>query len=315
MGPSSAGVYFDAGNGDDGVDIESSGTAGNSASIVYSSSNVIGGGAAGAGNLISRNTGYGVVIDGIGATGNIVAANFIGVGPGGGYKFGNGDPGNTAGGILINNAPDNQVGGPAAADENVISFNQGDGVDVFGSSAVGNSIASDVIGLTFDGVSALGNAQAGVDDTAPGTVIGPGNVISANYVGVLIAGASATGVVVQGNLIGTDSTGTADLGNAHQGVEINGATGVIVEGNGAGSQVISGNLVGVEIDGGTSSANLIDGNFIGTDKSGSEPLGNSNQGVLIEGSAANTIGGRGGTAQLDLGQPVGHSGRRRGRDR
>jgi hypothetical protein len=297
VGPSSSGVYFDAGNGDGGIDIESSGTPGNPASIVYSSSNVIGGAAADAGNLISRNTGYGVVIDGIGATGNIVAANFIGVGPGGGYAFGNGDPGNTEGGILINNAPENQVGGPAASDENVISFNQGDGVDVFGSSAVGNSIEFNDIGLTLDGVSALGNAQAGVDDTAPGTIIGPSNVISANYVGVLIAGASATGVIVQGNLIGTDSTGTADLGNAKQGVEINGASRVIVEGNGAGSQVISGNLVGVEIDGPVSSDNVIQGNFIGTDKTGSQPLGNSNQGVLIEGSASNTIGGLGGTAR------------------
>ena len=89
-------------------------------------------------------------------------------------------------------------------------------------------------------------------DTAPGTVIGPGNVISANLIGVLISGATATDVTVTGNLIGTDSTGEADLGNAEAGVEIENATGAIVEGNGQGSQVISGNLVGVEIDGATS---------------------------------------------------------------
>ncbi len=291
VGPSSAGVYFDAGNGGDGVDIESSGTAGDQMSIVYASSNIIGGAAAGAGNLISRNGGYGVVIDGVGATGNLVEADFIGVGPGGGYGFGNGDPGNASGGVLINNAPDNEVGGPTPGDGNVISFNQGDGVDVFGASAVGNTIESNIIGLTYDGASAIGNAQAGVDDTAPQTVIGPGNVISANMVGVLISGAGASGALVENNLIGTDITGTSDLGNARQGVEIDGASDVVVEGNGDGSQVISGNLVGVEIDGPSSSANLIAGNFIGTDKSGSANRGNSEQGVLIEGSASNTIGG------------------------
>ncbi len=291
VGPSSSNLYFDAGNGGDGVDIESSGTASNPLSIVFASSNIIGGASASAGNLISDNGGYGVVLGGAGATRNLVEADYIGVGPGGGYTFGAGDPGNLAGGILIDNAPDNQVGGPAAGDGNVISFNQGDGVDVFGASAVGNSIANNVIGLTASGTAALGNDQDGVDDTAPQTVIGPGNVISANLVGVLISGSGASGALVEGNLIGTDSSGTAGLGNVRQGVEIDGAGGVVVEGNGQGSQVISGNLVGVEIDGAASSANLIEGNFIGTDKSGSADRGNAEQGVLIEGNSANTIGG------------------------
>ncbi len=64
-------------------------------------------------------------------------------------------------------------------------------------------------------------------DTAPGTVIGPGNVISANLIGVLISGPTATNVTVIGNLIGTDSTGEADLGNAQAGVDIENATGAI----------------------------------------------------------------------------------------
>ena len=51
------------------------------------------------------------------------------------------------------------------------------------------------------------------------TVIGPGNVISGNLHGVRISGpdASAKGVVVRDNLIGTDITGTLDLGNAQRG--------------------------------------------------------------------------------------------------
>ena len=127
-----------------------------------------------------------------------------------------------------------------------------------------------------------GNDQAGVADYVPGTLIGPGNVISANLIGVLVSGASATGVVIRDNLIGTDSSGIADLGNAKDGVEIDNATGVTVLGDSQGPQVISGNLIGVEIDGSTSTGNLVEGNLIGTDKSGTADRGNSEEGVLIE---------------------------------
>ncbi len=44
---------------------------------------------------------------------------------------------------------------------------------------------NNIIGLTPAGSAVLGNDQAGVVDTSPGTVIGPGNVISANLIGVL----------------------------------------------------------------------------------------------------------------------------------
>ena len=86
-------------------------------------------------------------------------------------------------------------------------------------------------------------------DTSPQTQVGPGNVISANLVGVVISGSTIAGITVIGNLIGTDSTGEFDLGNAFEGVLIDGAGGVTIEGDGQGSQVISGNLVGVEING------------------------------------------------------------------
>ena len=150
---------------------------------------------------------------------------------------------------------------------------------------------NNIIGLTAAGTAVLGNDQAGVADTAPGTVIGPGNVISANLIGVLISGATATDVTVIGNLIGTDSTGEADLGNAQAGVDIESATGVIVEGNGQGSQVISGNLVGVEINGSSSTGNLVEGNFIGIDKAGRPTGATPSEGVLIEGASDNTVGG------------------------
>ena len=113
VGPSSSGLYFPAGNGAEGVLIESSGTAADPASIVYASSNIIGGAVAGAGNLISANHELTAsTLRASGATRNLVEANYIGLAPGGGYVFGNGQPGNLADGVWIDDAPDNQVGGP-----------------------------------------------------------------------------------------------------------------------------------------------------------------------------------------------------------
>jgi Calx-beta domain len=291
VGPSLSGLYFQAGNGSDGVAILSSGTASNPSSIVYSSSNVIGGAVPGSGNVISANHGYGVHISGAGATRNLIEANLIGAAPGGGYIFGNARPGNSADGVRIEDAPYNQVGGLAAADGNVISSNQGAGVYLTGASAIGNAIENDIIGLTAAGTAVLPNNQAGVAVYSPGTLIGPGNVISANLIGIFISGAQATGVIVRDNLIGTDSTGTADLGNTQCGIQIDNSSGNSIEGDSQGVQVISGNLIGIEIDGQASTQNLIQGNLIGTDKSGTADRGNSHEGILIQNSGGNTLGG------------------------
>ena len=218
IGPSSNGLYFPDGNGADGVWIQSSGTASDPSGIVYSSSNVIGGAVPGSGNVISLNDGYGVHLSGVGATRNLVEANYIGVAPGGGQVFGTPNPGNSLDGVRIDDAPDNQVGGLVSTDGNVISSNFGAGVYVTGADAIGNTVENNIIGLTAagsagTGVAALGNAGPGVADYSPDTMIGPGNVISANLLGVLISGSTATGTTVRDNLIGTDSSGTADLGN------------------------------------------------------------------------------------------------------
>jgi len=285
MGPSTNGLYYKRGNGAEGV-------------VVLGSSDQIGGPTSAAGNLISGNGSHGIRISGPVATRTIVAANIIGLGPGGGYAFGTGNPGNgdAGDGVIIENSALNQIGGPTSAWGNVISSNFGAGVSITGITSTGNTILNNLIGVTADGSAAKGNAQEGVADGSPGTVIGPGNVISGNLLGVLISGPNATGVEVQGNLIGTNSTGTLDLGNAEEGVLIDNASGNTVTGNANGSQVISGNLVGVAITSSSStlppsSLNLVAGNFIGSDESGLNPLPNSQQGVLIDSANGNTIGG------------------------
>ena len=84
------------------------------------------------------------------ATRNLVEANYIAVSrPAWRIRlFGSGNPGNEADGVWLDDAPDNQVGGLASSDGNVISSNQGDGVDVTGNDAVGTTVLNNVIGLT-----------------------------------------------------------------------------------------------------------------------------------------------------------------------
>ena len=123
-----------------------------------------------------------------------------------------------------------------------------------------------------------------------------GNVISANgNWGVWISGAGVSGVVVEGNKIGTDVSGTVALGNVYSGIQIDsGALDNTIGGtvDGAGN-VISGNAdFGIEFSG--TSNNLVINNTIGMTADLSGGLGNGVNGINIEnGSTANTIGGTG----------------------
>ena len=58
-------------------------------------------------------------------------------------------------------------------------------------------------------------------DLIGGDAAGASNVVSGNdRIGVYIVGSDATGNQVKGNLIGTDSSGIADVGNTLDGVVI-----------------------------------------------------------------------------------------------
>ena len=97
---------------------------------------------------------------------------------------------------------------------------------------------------------------------------------------------------IEGNFIGTDPTGMADLGNGAYGVGISGASQVTVGGGSPDARnLISGNdRNGVDISG-DGSQNLVQGNYIGTTRAGAGALGNSNWGVFIAGVSDNIVGG------------------------
>ena len=84
------------------------------------------------------------------------------------------------------------------------------------------------------------------------------------------------GSIIQGNLIGTDVTGTKKLGNAGDGMDINSQDGTdpgtIIGGTAAHRNIVSSNGGNGIVDVGFS--DVIQGNLIGTDITGTLNFGN-----------------------------------------
>jgi hypothetical protein len=172
------------------------------------------------------------------------------------------------------------------------------GIELDGSGATGNKVVGNFIGTDPSGTQKLGNylgiLSAGSNNTVGGTTAAERNVVSGNILdGVRIYGPNAMGNKVAGNYIGTDLSGTKDLGNSNKGVYIYEAKNNTVGGATAGERnVISGNNSdGVRIIGSGASGNKVAGNYVGTDKNGTAALGNGGDGVYIKGAPNNTVGG------------------------
>jgi titin len=276
------------------IGVDATGTAAlpniNGVSISDASDNLIGGDILGERNVISANEFYGVYIGISDATGNVVSGNYIGVDATGTAALPNGDQG-----IQILAASNNLIGGDTPGERNVISGNDGNGIDIAAPSTSGNVVSGNYIGVDATGAAALPNNENGVyvhgnpDNLIGGDTPGERNVISGNGKnGVRITG--APGNVVSGNYIGVDATGAAALPNNENGVEVSGSNSLIGGDTPGERNVISANASGgVRI---TSSGNVVSGNYIGVDASGTADLGNVSHGILLsEGAQDNTIGG------------------------
>jgi hypothetical protein len=200
---------------------------------------------------------------------------------------------------------------------------QHDGIDVCTN---GNLIVGNFIGTSTGGGMALPNGMGGTGGiifgfcgtpancTIGGTTPDARNLISGNIGNGISFG--GTGNVVQGNLIGTNITGTLALGNTGPGVELNGSNELIGGTTVDARNIISGNNRGVDIGGGDS--NTVQGNFIGTDVTGTIALSNPNLGLNLNSGVSNTliggltttpgmppgnlISGNSGNGGVDLGQ-------------
>jgi hypothetical protein len=285
----------------------------NGTGIVVGSNNTIGGmtttPGAGAGNVISGNTGFGIQL----GNQNLVAGNVIGTTATGLAALGN------SGGILGGSY--NTIGGTTPGARNIISGNTSGGIADPGVSISGpyNLIEGNYIGTDITGTTLLGNPGGGIVisssyNTIGGTTAAARNTISngfaGNPIGIAQGGGQppVLGNMVQGNYIGTDVTGTQALPNETGIVLTGGVYDTLIGGTVPGaSNVISGNnnesliiLQGEDTaaqeagDTDIPTNTLIQGNFIGTDKSGAMLLGdhgNAETGIYIVDANNTTIGG------------------------
>jgi len=206
--------------------------------------------------------------------------------------------GSTVCGLVINHFSAEAI--VLQSDSNTIEGNY-IGTDVAGTAVLGNNV-----GVTVQGSN---NVIGGATGTTPGgAYTGVCNVISGNvnsgvHIGTLFVSVIADNNVVQGNYIGTDVTGTIDLGNGNAGVVLLGNSSSSVSGNLIGGttpaarNIISANKnggVGIAGLGGstTTTNNMVQGNYIGTDVTGTAALGNNNIGVgIVDGASNNMVGG------------------------
>lgn len=153
-------------------------------------------------------------------------------------------------------------------------------------------IGTDPAGLVarpnvFEGIAVVGSAGARIG----GSTAASRNVISGNNGAGITITTSSTETLVMGNYIGTNASGTAAIPNVGDGIFIEQSSGTVVGGaSPAEGNLISGNTalgVGVFTD---CTLTRIQGNVIGETIGGAR-LGNGADGVYMQGSSGNLVGG------------------------
>jgi parallel beta-helix repeat protein len=255
--------------------------------------NTIGGTIAGAGNLISGNSWEGIALFDTGTSNHLFQGNRIGTNAEGTTAIPN-----SSGVWLSRGTSANTIGGATAGASNLISGNTNVGILIHDSDD--NTVLGNRIGTDADGLAAIPNNVIGLrlnqgasGNTIGGGAAGEGNLISGNgNTGLDLFDAGTSYNRIQGNLIGTDATGTGRLGNAVWGVYLAaGASDNTIGGLTPGL----GNVVSASGDGGiglrdaATVRNVIAGNAIGTDAARILDLGNTSVGIFLENASDNLI--------------------------
>ncbi len=235
--------------------------------------------------------GYGIALDNLGN--NVIEGNYIGTDASGVFAA----PNAVNGVAIFGASTNNRIGGTTAAARNVISGNASSGIQIGSGNAGHNIVRGNYIGLNAFGSAAVPNGGNGVFTNSPDNIIGgtgPGarNVISANLLPGIFIGVASARTIVQGNYIGTDATGSADIGNQQNGIFDDGAPdNVIGDSTFAARNVIAGNQYpAVYLSGFGATGNRVQGNFLCVDRTGGVALGDGNCLVISSGSN-NLVGG------------------------
>ena len=197
------------------------------------------------GNTVSGLNIFGFAESGVVITGsrNTVSANLIGTDP-----TGNFDLGNAGHGVLIVEAAENTIL------SNLISGNDGNGIEVFGPLATNNTVNLNRIGVNADGTEAIGN-DSGIQLLYAAETYVESNLILGNISNGIsvVEGDRAT---IRENFIGIDALAAVALSNG-TGLSVENSFRVDVVGN-----VIAHNDVGVLIAGDSAEGNLVRTNSI-----------------------------------------------------
>src|SRR5262249_12429909 len=154
-----------------------------------------------------------------------------------------------------------------------------------GGDASGNLVLGNYLGTDVTGTRAIGNLFFGialtdaVDCSIGGTATGASNLVSGNHFdGIWVDQCSQ--ILIQGNLVGTASSGVGGLGNLGGGVTLHTSTGCTVGRSTPGARYVSSANIHYNrfaiFEGAT--GNIVQGNFICSDSKGSSALSNGAQG-------------------------------------
>ncbi len=252
--------------------------------------------------------------------------NYIGLNLAGGIF------GNSGDGVYISSSSsNNQIGlNPTSASgivSNVISGNVGNGISFHGSS--GSTLVDNRIGTNPTGTTAIPNGANGIwltnssngnqiggtafVDTSTGAVNDPtgdkgtvtpvfvvpplGNLISGNGQNGILIDAKSQRNILNGNFVGTTASGDGAIGNTLDGVAITGADNNSL----IGCQFINNPFVYYNVVSGNGENGLhitdsdnttIQANFFGVGADNTTIIGNQGDGILVDGTSANTqVGG------------------------
>lgn len=252
------------------------------------------------GFVIQNFTSSGILVQ---SDSNTIQANCIGTNEACDKSAGN------ARGIRIDLSSTNNViggtrltGDQCDGDCNVISGNSGQGIVIDDDS---NTVTGNFIGTDIGGSSAVGNAIGIEIGRAGNNIIGGPNHSSPNFEDNLISGNTSEGIRITssstaggnkivGNLIGTDSNGTAAIGNGGDGIRISSADSDIIGAAASGERnVVAGNGGhGISVLAGSTGISIRN-NYIGVGANGATALGNAGNGILFNQTSGNFVGGTG----------------------
>lgn len=264
---------------------------------VWGTSTTIGGASAGAGNLVSGNSARGIWEYGSGVK---IVGNIVGTDASGSVALPN-----TGTGISIQSYG-GRIGSTAPGEGNLVSGNARFGIGV--ASAYG-IIQGNNVGTSIDGTRGIPNGSGGIVISGSDTVVGPGNLVSANHgPGIALTSYStftpfggaytypSNHTRISGNKIGTDVSGTVALPNTGDGIDAHAGESSYI----GGRQRAAGNLISGNGGNGISAgaADTISGNLIGTQLDRTTLLGNTGAGVFLAQSRVTIGEPLGGTVEM-----------------